>query len=78
MSTYEDGSDAIHGELPRFVELLRLSQGPIDDEFHHCGKRPAIDELEEFADAALMDDDRRMRAIFRCGVCGRFFWGWWD
>ena len=69
--------DAIHGELPRFVELLRLAQGPIGDGFHHCGVKPEVDELEDSVDVPLQEESR-MRAIFQCRACGRFFWGWWD
>lgn len=78
MAEPREHEQEIHGELPRFVELLRMSQGPIDDSFTHCGKRPDVDELEEMVGEGFDVSDSRMRAIWRCSVCGRFYWGWWD
>lgn len=69
-------TDMIEGELPRFVELLRLSSGPIEEGFEHCGQRPEVDELEDLD--TLVADTSRMRAIFQCRCCEAFFWGWWD
>jgi len=66
------------GELPRFIELLRMSHGPIPDGFEHCGKAPEIDELEELVGEAAFDPDVPMRGIFTCKVCGRHFWAWCD
>lgn len=70
--------DVLSGELPRFVELLRMSHGPIPGGFEHCGQEPEIDELEELEGEDQFDPEKPRRGIFRCKECGRHFWGWWD
>lgn len=71
------GPDVRTGELPRFIELLRLSHGPIPEGFEHCGEPPEIDEVEELAGEDQFDPEKPIRGIYTCTRCGRHFWGWW-
>jgi uncharacterized protein with PIN domain len=70
--------DELTGELPRFVELLRLSHGPVTQETTHCGGTLDVEEIEELPAALAGDPSAPVRAIYRCGRCERFFWGRWD
>lgn len=70
--------DVMHGELPRFVELLRMSHGPVDGGFAHCSVAVEIEEVEDLPEADYYNPDVKTRAIFKCAGCSRFFWGWWD
>ncbi len=72
------GPNVLSGELPRFVELLRMSQGPVEPQFEHCGVAVEIEEIEELEGEAQYDTSNPIRAIYTCKRCHRFFWGWWD
>lgn len=71
------GPDVRTGELPRFVELLRMSHGPVSEGYEHCGEVLEVDEVEELAGEAQFDPDVPIRVIYACRRCEHFFWGWW-
>jgi hypothetical protein len=65
-------------ELPRFVALLRMADGPVGIKDRHCGEALVLEELEELTESQFFDASVKARCILTCHRCGHIAWGWFD
>ena len=70
--------DEDSAELPRFVALLRMAHGPVEQGAEHCGELMALEELEDLGEEGFFDASVKARCILTCRQCGQVVWGWFD
>jgi hypothetical protein len=65
-------------ELPRFVALLRMAHGPVENDAEHCDIPMSLEELEDLGEEGFFDADQKARCILSCRQCGHIAWSWFD